>query len=357
MSLPDQSHVRRGFTLTELLVVIAIIAILAALASVGIMTAMNKARATAIKTELDQLDAAMKRYKDTYGSYPPCNLAFLDTTTADANERTRRLAVLKQHLAMAFPRYNAAVVESNNKTKLENDLTWAGIDLYHVRPDQALVFWLQGFSSDPTNPILSINGKQIVNSAEIGTPQKRTNNFFEFDPTRLAGRTIDANTLPNPSPSYFPTNARISTTTISGRNYPAWESGTPPIVYFDSRFYEYAAPVLGGAPAQANQFNIAGAGTLIFDNAGVAAPYWHDRNKNTATNMNEDFSSQEGWANPESFQLIASGADGKYGLDAPPTARAARLYPTGLNYDITTLSDDDNATNFTSSARLGDDLP
>lgn len=347
MSLPQPSR-RRGFTLTELLVVIAIISVLAALASVGIMTAMSRARATAVKTELDQIDAAMKRYKDQYGSYPPCNLAF-DEASLPPAEKQARLGALRQHLAMAFPRYNA------DENRLRRDLTAAGVDLKYVRPDQALVFWLQGFGADPTSPILSINSKQIdpTSGSEIGNPQKRTNNFFEFDQTRLAATTLDT-TITNPAPSYFPTNARISTSNPAANTYPKWDSGSPPIVYFDSRFYEYAPPVLSPpAAAQANQFNQSGA--LVFAGAGVAAPYWHDRNNNSSSNLNEDFNSQEGWANPDSYQLIACGADGKYGAESP--SAAARLYPTGINYDLTSMTDDDNATNFTSSAKLGDDLP
>ena len=106
-----------------------------------------------------------------------------------------------------------SLVEPNNKTKLENDLTWAGIDLQHFRPDQALVFWLQGFSSNPLNPILSINGKQIVNNMEVGNPVPRTNAFFEFDKTRLAGYAIDTSLtgLPNPAPSYFPAGTKLTT--------------------------------------------------------------------------------------------------------------------------------------------------
>ena len=40
-----------------------------------------------------------------------------------------------------------------------------------------------------------------------------------------------------------------------------------------------------------------------------------------------------------------------------PPANNARLYPTGINYDLATLTDDDNATNFSSAAKLGDDIP
>ena len=33
------------------------------------------------------------------------------------------------------------------------------------------------------------------------------------------------------------------------------------------------------------------------------------------------------------------------------------MYPTGTNYDLTNLADNDNLTNFATKARLGDAIP
>ena len=54
---------------------------------------------------------------------------------------------LRAHIARAFPRYNIA--------NLLNDMKQTGVDIEHTRPDQALVFWLSGFSPDPANPFVS----------------------------------------------------------------------------------------------------------------------------------------------------------------------------------------------------------
>jgi prepilin-type N-terminal cleavage/methylation domain-containing protein len=64
---------RRGFTLIELLVVISIMALLAALTvsvlhGVSITKYRNVARA-----ELGEIQTALERYKDQYGTYPPSN--------------------------------------------------------------------------------------------------------------------------------------------------------------------------------------------------------------------------------------------------------------------------------------------
>lgn len=329
------AQARRGFTLTELLVVIAIIAILASLGTAAVMRALATSRATAIKVELDQIDAAMKRYKDTYGSYPPADL-----TNPASNQR------LRQHMAMAFPRYNLS--------RLQQDLDEAGIDTQNFRPDQALVFWLQGFSADPTSPILSVEAKQIDTSGNpIGNPQKRTNNFYEFDEARLASVASGSATT-NPAPSYFPPNARVTVNNVATKRFPEYASGGPPIVYFDARGYELTAPVVGGSEAQPVTFNTA---PVLFTDAGYAFPYWNDVNKNEFTNLAADRDSQEGWVNPDSFQLIAAGGDNRYFSISPMPALPidAHLFPSGKRIDV--ISEGDNAVNFTSAARLGDDLP
>jgi hypothetical protein len=129
-------------------------------------------------------------------------------------------------------------------------------------------------------------------------------------------------------------------------------------VYFDSSFYEFVAPDYATPlDAQPNTFNT---GSFVpFQTAGAAAPYWLDRNNNGSSCLAADQNSQETWANPDSFQLIACGNDGKYGqagLTPPMPKMFARMYPSGKYYDPA-QSDDDNATNFSSKARIGDDRP
>lgn len=341
---------RRGFTLTELLVVITIIAILASLGTVAVMRAMTTARATAIKTELDQIDAALKRYKDQFGSYPPCNLAFAESGISSA-EQQRRLGQLRQHLSMAFPRYTA------DAARIRRDLTAAGIDVENFRPDQALVFWLQGFSSDPTNPILSVDSRVINPSTgavdPASTVQKRANNFFEFEVERLVG--VESGSVTNPAPSYFPTNARLSVNQVATKRFPEYVGGGVPVIYFDSRDYEQSAAVVGGAEAKPRTFN--STSPPLFADAGFAAPYWQDKNANGRTNLAADADAQESWINPDSFQLIAAGQDHKYFVINPmPTLPMdAHLFPTGTRIDV--ITEGDNSVNFTSTATLGDELP
>ena len=60
----------RGFTLTELLVVISIIGLLAGLSAVGIPRAMEAGKKAKVKAELTSLVSAVKAYRQEYGRYP-----------------------------------------------------------------------------------------------------------------------------------------------------------------------------------------------------------------------------------------------------------------------------------------------
>ena len=141
---------RFGFTLVEMLTVIAIIGILAALMSGAMVAVRARVQKAAISAELKQLEMALEAYKTTYGEYPP------DGT--DAN-------MVRRHLAKAYPRATNLPIPA-------------------VKPENALVFWLGGpvvdgrpigFSKNPTNPELT--GKST------NTP--RSTPLYDFNPAQF----------------------------------------------------------------------------------------------------------------------------------------------------------------------------
>jgi hypothetical protein len=238
-----------------------------------------------------------------------------------------------------------------------------------------------------------------VATGGVRHPKVKRTQFFEFDTARLATEdTLDpmkrmmsyGPVLPSnfPQVTGFQVTPATGTSPVAAPLFAEWSAGPAPYVYFDSNTYG-TLPVwqmVGDAtPAYPNAFNTTVVGTLPntpmaltqqaqapFANAGTAVPYWLDSNGNLKTAskgtgnptnpLPPDFDTGappqpiETWANPESFQLIAPGGDGKYGAFIGTGVVGARLYPTGAGYDAA-AADDDNLTNFCESARLGDAKP
>ena len=150
----EAGNQRSGFTLVELMVVLAIIAALAALITPALLNSRTAARNAAIKTEIDSLHMALMNYRNEYGSFPPC---------ADANPTAAGppiTSAAQTHLKRLFPRCTT-VSGSTGQFQSATAIT----------PANALASWLLGYTGSPTNPLIP------------ATDRKR---LFDFDDTRIA---------------------------------------------------------------------------------------------------------------------------------------------------------------------------
>jgi general secretion pathway protein G len=69
-SHPRKRRSEDGFTLIELMVVIVILAILTTIVAINVMPSGQKAKITAAKADISQLEGALNLYKLNYDSYP-----------------------------------------------------------------------------------------------------------------------------------------------------------------------------------------------------------------------------------------------------------------------------------------------
>lgn len=65
------AHARRGFTILELVVVLAILALLAGGATVGLMATLGRAKVSATKNDMQTVGNAVRAYYVEHGAYPP----------------------------------------------------------------------------------------------------------------------------------------------------------------------------------------------------------------------------------------------------------------------------------------------
>jgi prepilin-type N-terminal cleavage/methylation domain-containing protein len=169
---------RSGFTLIEILVVIAIIAILASLLMGAVMMFWNKGPEVTNKNDILQLSTALQKFKSNYGQYPPdmiklcSNSNLYGNTVLDQQSVSFLSNVMFKNLG-AYAGMNWGGRSGATAPVFGNPAN-PTVDI--LEGDQCLVFFLGGppgmggFSNNPNNPTMA-GGERLK--------------FFDFNAGRL----------------------------------------------------------------------------------------------------------------------------------------------------------------------------
>lgn len=269
----SRSGKRLAFTLVELLVVILIIAILVSMVSSAVMKAMGRIPEVKTRTEIAEMDVALRAFMTDYGLVdpPPSSLVLYENIALyPANSASPLVAQSYAFLQKVFGKNLGPLVDWDGDGHIYQN-AWV------LEGEYCLVFYIGGIPSPTGGPQgFSTNNMKPSFGSMLGeTPGKRKGPYFTFDMTRLrAGKTLGP-----AAPGFM-----VYIDPWQSKQSPFYNTlGGTPYAYFSSRgtnnAYSLVAP--GDCP------------TI------KAAPYFIT---NTTQCMN-----------PNGYQIISAGKDGVFG--------------------------------------------
>ena len=338
----------RGFTLVEMLIVIAIIGILMAILIPTIGSVRKSMQQSGIALEIRNISAALETYKQTYNDYPP-----------DGSN----IVVFQRHIQVAFPRIAPAELQGLINLIDLKDASGNSTGRTIIDPAEALVFFLGGFSDDPRFPFTGEGGPL--------SPVRR-NPLFDFAGGRLMQSTDMVNIGSAASPVLVPLSTdelnlflfqahldeeirlgRVLTAAekmaLGADIFPAYRpaSSDIPLVYFDQRTY-MPRPIysFNGNLVPPAQYPAIGY-TWNSDNlvGGAVRAYRSDQPRQSTAEDIYPFK----WHGEGTFQLISAGIDNNLGnplalLDANGNPQhkqfpSQKLFSEGDRSNIASISE------------------
>lgn len=373
------SERRSGFTLVEILIVIAIIGMLAALSTVAVRAVKYTADKTAIQIEMDQLKQAINGYKEKTREYPPC---FGDTQAAGEGT-THVISRFINHMRYAFPRFNPQGADALEQYR---NIRQEILDNYRVRltsgqvisidlddlvlnenshsPAEALVFWLSGMpmpldTNDGGNPPMGTQKTAGFNSDGFNPFR-----FFEQPDPNASKAQQRAVWIQKRTPSLYAFNANR----LVDLDNDGWLEYVPDrvedkraFVYFDHK--AYARPGAGayaqggGQPQDQPGYRpyIHPAAVYNASTVDTVVPYAQQ----VLPGQTRDFSTGTSilWAADSTFQLLCAGLDGQF--SPPEVSRTFTLLPnvaSPTDYSAGGYMKSGNQKMFSLSLEEGDNL-
>jgi prepilin-type N-terminal cleavage/methylation domain-containing protein len=280
---------RAGFTLIEVLIVIAIMSILMALLLVGVGAARRAARRTAVVDEVNKLGTSVTAFKKEFNFYPPTEFripekAYPSTATASVDVQSYRL------MRRMFPRFQIfSAATCNANEEIVGDTTVGGTAV----PAAGMTFYFPKYG--PT-------GSEIQQLDNHGTLLTGVDSLAYF-----LGGSRPAFPGWHPAMPVYPTGS-----TKKGPYFdfaPDRFAGNAFLDPFKTP-YAYMASGASGYPTSVTVVTASGNQTV--------SPY-----KLAASRF----------VNPDSFQLISAGQDLTFGPGDVWAAGTGAYAPTGVGAD------------------------
>jgi prepilin-type N-terminal cleavage/methylation domain-containing protein len=318
---------RAGFTLTELLIVIAIIAVLASLIAAAAINALRNAKRGRIVMDIQGMSNSIEQFKNDYGQYPPNGMnpgpvsaASIKPGTVPALVRSDFTRIFKT----AFPRSQeppdlidalAGVTPASGTSIVTTGPVQDGLSAA-----EALYFWLGGFSTDEQYPISGDRGPSFTDAQgnNNGTLEpsdevlENRNRRYEFDLSLLGPRTNGA--FSGRSLQYKdPRNPNI----IRQINFWVYtpKGSTQPFAYFDTSRYKPGFNAIGSSTPGTGRYDMWA--TRPASEGGPATAPWIVAFKQLREGVvNPQNANDYVFVNQKKFQILHAGLDDDWGSDS-----------------------------------------